>query len=304
MKTESILTLIGNTPLLNISSLFNKAVEKNIAVWVKLERQNPAGSIKDRIALAMIEKAEKEGLITRDTEIIEPTSGNTGIGLALVCAAKGYSLTLVMPETMSIERRKVMALYGAKIELSPGATGMKGAIELANRLKSEKSNAFIPMQFENMANPHSHYTTTALEILSDLPHIDYMVCGVGTGGHISGVGRLLKERLSHLKIFAVEPANSAVLSGRPSGPHKLQGIGAGFVPSTLNPDVIDTIITISNEEAFFFFKESPKRTGLSIGISTGANLAAIEKILDTLEANTTLLTFCYDSADKYFSIFE
>lgn len=304
MKANNILELIGNTPLLNISSLFDKAKEKNIQIWIKLEKQNPAGSIKDRIALAMIERAEQEGVITQSSEIIEPTSGNTGIGLAMVCATKGYSLTLVMPETMSIERRKIMELYGAKIVLSPGGLGMKGAIALADELKLKEKNSFIPMQFENMANPQQHYDSTANEILEDLPHIDYMVSGVGTGGHISGISKKIKVRLPNLKVYAVEPTTSAVLSGSSSGPHKIQGIGTGFIPQTLSLEVIDSIVTISNEEAFHFFKLSPKQIGLSIGISTGANLAAIEKIMDTLIPDSILLTFCYDSADKYFSLFE
>jgi len=296
MKGNSILDLIGNTPHLKINKLFGSA-----DVWTKLERQNPGASIKDRIALSMIEGAEKRGVLKKGMTIIEPTSGNTGIGLAMVCAVKGYRLILVMPETMSIERRRVMSAYGAKFELTPKEKGIKGSIEKAKELHAADPNSWIPMQFENQDNVKVHAETTAQEILRDFPDgFDYLVTGVGTGGHITAVGRVLKQKFPKLKVIAVEPADSAVLSGGQPGPHPIQGIGTGFVPSIVDRSVIDDVVTITKEEAFEMAQRAAKEEGLFIGISSGASLAAVNKVL--AKSPGKVLTFCYDTGERYLSI--
>ncbi len=296
MKGNSILDLIGNTPHLKINKLFGSS-----DVWMKLERQNPGASIKDRIALSMIEGAEKRGELKKGMTIIEPTSGNTGIGLAMVCAVKGYKLILVMPETMSIERRRVMAAYGAKFELTPKEKGIKGSIEKAKELHAADSNSWVPMQFDNADNLKVHAETTAQEILKDFPDgFDYLVTGVGTGGHITAVGKVLKEKFPHLKVVAVEPADSPVLSGGQPGPHAIQGIGTGFVPSIVDRSVIDDVITITKEEAFEMAQRAAKEEGLFIGISSGASLAAVKKVL--AKSPGRVMTFCYDTGERYLSI--
>jgi cysteine synthase A len=296
MKGNSILDLIGNTPHVKINRLFGPS-----EVWMKLERQNPGASIKDRIALSMIEGAENRGVLKKGMTVIEPTSGNTGIGLAMVCAVKGYKLLLVMPETMSIERRRVMAAYGASFELTPKEKGIKGSIERAKELHAKDSNSWIPMQFDNQDNVKVHAETTAQEILKDFPQgFDYLVTGVGTGGHITAVGRVLKEKFPNIKIIAVEPADSAVLSGGQPGPHALQGIGTGFVPSIVDRSVIDDVITISKDEAFEMAQRAAKEEGLFVGISSGASLAAVRKVL--VKKQGRVITFCYDTGERYLSI--
>ncbi len=299
MKVSSILGVIGNTPHVKLNKLFS---DHKGEVWIKLERQNPGASIKDRIALSMIEEAEKRGDLKTGTTIIEPTSGNTGIGLALVCAVKGYNLILVMPESMSIERRKIMAAYGAKFELTPREKGMKGAIEKAKELVSLTPGSWMPMQFENKDNLKIHAETTAVEIIKDFPNgLDYLVTGVGTGGHLCAVGKILKEKFG-TKIIAVEPADSPVLSGGNPGPHPIQGIGAGFIPPILDPSIIDGVITVTKDEAFEMAQRSAKEEGIFIGISSGASLAAVAKQLKDIPAQASVLTFCYDTGERYLSI--
>ncbi len=296
MKGNSILDLIGNTPHVRVNRLFG-----NAEVWMKLERQNPGASIKDRIALSMISEAEKRGELGPGMTIIEATSGNTGIGLAMVCAVKGYRLLLVMPESMSVERRKVMAAYGASFELTPREKGMNGAITRARELVAQTPGAWMPMQFDNNDNLKVHAETTAQEILRDFPQgLDLMVTGVGTGGHITAVSRVLKEKFPQLKVFAVEPADSAVLSGGTPGPHPLQGIGPGFVPSIVDSSVIDEVVTVTKEEAFEMAQRSAKEEGIFIGISSGASLAAVRKVLAKNQGR--VLTFCYDTGERYLSI--
>lgn len=303
MKFNNVLESIGHTPLIKINRLFPEASKKNITVWIKLERNNPGGSIKDRIALQMIEDAEKKGLIKADTVIIEPTSGNTGVGLAMVCAVKGIKLILTMPESMSIERRKLMAIYGAELVLTPREKGMKGAIEKARELCAENKNSWMPMQFENNSNVVVHRETTAKEILADLSSpIDYLITGVGTGGHITGVSEVLKEKYKDLQVFAVEPVDSPVLSGGNPGPHPIQGIGAGFVPQILNRDLLAGVVQISKDEAFNFARRAAKEEGILLGISSGASLAAIDKKISEMKPGSTVLTFCYDTGERYLSI--
>lgn len=297
MKGNSILDLIGNTPHLKINKLFGSA-----EVWTKLERQNPGASIKDRIALSMIEGAEKRGDLKKGMTIIEPTSGNTGIGLAMVCAVKGYKLILVMPETMSIERRRLMSAYGAKFELTPKEKGIRGSIEKAKEMHAADPNSWIPMQFDNADNLKVHAETTAQEILKDFPEgFDYLVTGVGTGGHITAVGKVLKQKFPKLKVVAVEPADSAVLSGGQPGPHPIQGIGTGFIPSIVDRSVIDDVITITKDEAFEMTQKAAKEEGLFIGISSGASLAAVKKLLAKTNGGK-VLTFSYDTGERYLSI--
>ncbi|MBY8961297.1 cysteine synthase A [Flavobacterium sp. D11R37] len=298
MKANSILEAIGKTPHVKINKLFG-----NHNVWIKLERNNPGSSIKDRIALAMIEDAEAKGLLKPDSVIIEPTSGNTGIGLALVAAVKGYKLILVMPESMSVERRKLMSIYGAEFELTPREKGMKGAIEKAAELTANTPNAWSPSQFDNNANVEIHKRTTAQEILADFPDgIDYMITGVGTGGHITGVAAVLKEKFPNLKVFAVEPEASPVLSGGDPGPHPLQGIGAGFVPSIYESSLIDGVITVSRDEAFDYARQLAAKEGILAGISTGASLAALNKKIADIPEGATVLTFNYDTGERYLSV--
>jgi cysteine synthase A len=300
MKAENILGTIGNTPHVKINRLFK---DSSSEVWFKLERENPGGSIKDRIALSMIEDAENKGLINQDTEIIEPTSGNTGIGLAMVAAVKGYKLTLVMPESMSIERRKYMAALGANLVLTPKEKGMKGAIEKADDLVKSSSNSWVPNQFANEANTEVHRKTTAQEILKDFPEgLDYLITGVGTGGHITGCAEVLKEKFPSLKVFAVEPEASPVISGGDPGPHPIQGIGAGFIPAILNTDLLDGTIQVASEDAFQMAVRCVKEEGIFIGISSGATLAAIEKKLSEIPAGSTVLGFCYDTGERYHSV--
>jgi cysteine synthase len=299
MKANNILATIGNTPHVRINRLFGD----NAEVWVKLERSNPGGSIKDRIAMAMIEDAEKNGILNKKSIIIEPTSGNTGIGLALVAAVKGYQLLLVMPESMSVERRRLMAAYGAKFDLTPREKGMKGAIERAKELTAQTPNAWMPQQFENEANIEIHKATTAQEILADFPDgLDYIITGVGTGGHITGVAEILKQKFPNLKVFAVEPAASPVISGGSPAPHPIQGIGAGFVPKNLHTDILDGVITISKEEAFEYAKRAAVEEGIFGGISSGASFAAVARKIAEIPAGARILTFNYDTGERYLSI--
>lgn len=299
MKANNILETIGNTPHVRLNKIFGS----NHEVWIKLEKTNPGSSIKDRIALAMIEDAEQKGLLNKDSVIIEPTSGNTGIGLALVAAVKGYKIILVMPESMSIERRRLMSLYGAEFVLTPREKGMKGAIEKAKELVAETPNGWMPQQFDNPANTEIHRKTTAQEILKDFPDgLDYLITGVGTGGHITGVAEVLKAAFPNLKVYAVEPELSPVLSGGAPGPHPLQGIGAGFVPSILNTAILDGIIPVSKDNAFKYAQELAKQEGILVGISTGASLAAVAQKLTEIPAGSKVLTFNYDTGERYLSI--
>lgn len=299
MKVDNILKTIGKTPVVKINRLFG--ANKN--VWIKLEKANPGGSIKDRIALSMIEDAEAKGILNSNSVIIEPTSGNTGIGLALVAAVKGYKVILVMPESMSVERRKLMEVYGATFELTPREKGMKGAIEKAAELVKEIPNAWSPSQFENPANVEAHKKTTALEIIEDFPEgIDYIITGVGTGGHITGVAEIVKQKFPNVKVIAVEPETSPVLSGGAPGPHPLQGIGAGFVPENYHSNLVDEVITVSKEEAYEFAKNSALQEGVFVGISTGASLAAVAKKINSLPDDAVILTFNYDTGERYLSV--
>ena len=298
MKATSILETIGNTPVVKLSRLF-----ENRNVWIKLERNNPGNSIKDRIALAMIEDAEEKGLLNPNSVIIEPTSGNTGIGLSLVAAVKGYKVILVMPESMSVERRKLMEIYGAEFELTPREKGMKGAIERAAELVLETPNGWSPQQFDNPANIAIHKTTTALEILADFPDgLDYIITGVGTGGHITGVAEVLKQKFPNLKVIAVEPELSPVLSGGNPGPHPLQGIGAGFIPQNYHADAIDEVIQVSKENAYEFTKQIAKKEGILSGVSTGSSLAAVAQKLRDIPEDAVVLTFNYDTGERYLSV--
>lgn len=299
MKASNILETIGNTPVVKINSLYG--ANKN--VWIKLERNNPGNSIKDRIALAMIEDAEAKGILKPESVIIEPTSGNTGIGLALVAAVKGYKVILVMPESMSVERRKLMEIYGAEFDLTPREKGMKGAIERAAELVSQTPNAWSPSQFANQANVEVHKKTTAQEILADFPDgLDYIITGVGTGGHITGVASIVKEKFPNLKVIAVEPELSPVLSGGAPSPHPIQGIGAGFIPEIYQSDLIDEVIQVSKEEAFEYARAIAKKEGILVGISTGASLAAVAKKAASLPEEARILTFNYDTGERYLSI--
>jgi cysteine synthase A len=299
MKANTILETIGNTPVVQINKLFGNKKK----IWIKLERSNPGNSIKDRIALSMIEDAERKGLLNPNSVIIEPTSGNTGIGLALVAAVKGYKVILVMPESMSVERRKLMEIYGAEFVLTPREKGMKGAIEKAAELVSETPNTWSPKQFDNPANVEVHERTTAQEILSDFPDgLDYVITGVGTGGHITGVAKVLKAKFPNLKVIAVEPELSPVLSGGSPSPHPLQGIGAGFVPSIYNSDLIDEVVQVGKEDSFEYARNIAKQEGILVGISTGASLAAVAKKLDTIPDGSVVLTFNYDTGERYLSI--
>ncbi len=299
MKANNILETIGNTPHVRINRLF----PSNIEVWSKLERANPGGSIKDRIALSMIEDAEQKGLLNKDSVIIEPTSGNTGIGLAIVAAVKGYKLVLVMPESMSIERRRLMSVYGASFELTPREKGMKGAIEKARELVAATPNSWMPQQFDNVANIDVHAKTTAQEILNDFPGgFDFLITGVGTGGHITGVGEVLKKQFPNLKVFAVEPELSPVISGGAPGPHPIQGIGAGFIPNNLHTAVLDGTIQVSKDEAFDYAQRAAKEEGIFQGISSGATMAAVAKKLGDIPAGSKVLIFNYDTGERYLSI--
>jgi cysteine synthase A len=300
MKANTILETIGNTPHVRINRLF---AERKVEVWMKLERANPGGSIKDRIGLAMIEDAEQRGLLNSNTVIIEPTSGNTGIGLAMVAAAKGYKLILTMPESMSLERRRYLAALGAELVLTPKEKGMPGAIEKAQELLQSTPNAWMPQQFENPANVEIHRRATAQEILADFPEgLDYMITGVGTGGHITGCAEVLKGKFPHLKTLAVEPAASPVLSGGQRGPHPIQGIGAGFVPAVLNTEILDGVIQVTHENAFKYAVRCVREEGIFIGISSGASLAAVAQKLPEIPDGSRILTFCYDTGERYLSV--
>jgi cysteine synthase A len=299
MRAETILDTIGQTPHVRIRRLFDSRVE----VWMKLERANPGGSIKDRIALAMVEDAEARGVVGPGSVIIEPTSGNTGIGLAMVAAVKGYRLILVMPESMSVERRRIMAAYGAELVLTPRELGMKGSIARAGELLNETPRSWMPQQFENPANIAVHQRTTAREIIGAFPEgLDYLITGVGTGGHITGVAEVLKPVMPRLKVYAVEPLKSPVINGGAHSPHKIQGIGAGFVPKNLHRGVLDGVIAVAEEDAFAYAARAAREEGIFVGISSGASLAAVASKLPEMPAGARVLTFCYDTGERYLSV--
>jgi cysteine synthase A len=298
---DSVLDLVGRTPLVRLTRI---QAGSGATILGKLESMNPAGSVKDRIGLAMIEAAERDGLISPGRSVIvEPTSGNTGIALAFVCAAKGYRCILTMPETMSVERRTLLRAYGAELVLTPGTEGMRGAIAKAQEIAESTEHAFVPQQFRNPANPHIHRVTTAEEIWTDTGgEVDVLVAGVGTGGSITGVGEVLRERRPGVRIIAVEPADSPVLSGGPPGPHKIQGIGAGFVPDVLNTEVYDEVMTCTAEDAFAMSRRLAREEGLLVGISAGANVwAALEVARRPESAGATIVTFLCDTGERYLS---
>ena len=299
MKADNILQTIGNTPHIRINRLFGDGA----LVWVKSERGNPGGSIKDRIALAMVEDAERSGALKAGGTIIEPTSGNTGIGLAMVAAVKGYKLVLVMPDSMSVERRHLMLAYGASFDLTPRALGMKGAIARAQELVASTPGAWMPQQFENPANLEVHVRTTAQEILADFPEgLDVLITGVGTGGHLSGCAKVLKAAWPQLKVYAVEPVASPVISGGAPAPHPIQGIGAGFIPKNLDTSLLDGVIQVDAEPAREMARRSAREEGMLVGISSGATLAAIAQKLPELPAGARVLGFNYDTGERYLSV--
>lgn len=299
MPFNNVLQTIGNTPHIRINRLFGDSHQ----VFVKSERSNPGGSIKDRIALAMVEDAERSGALKPGATIIEPTSGNTGVGLALVAAVKGYKLILVMPDSMSIERRRLMLAYGASFDLTPREKGMKGAIARAGELQASIPNSWIPQQFENPANIEVHMRTTAQEILADFPDgLDVLITGVGTGGHLSGVAQVLKAKWPKLQVFAVEPCASPVISGGAASPHPIQGIGAGFIPKNLKTELLDGVIQVDAEPAREYARRSACEEGLFVGISSGATLAAIAQKLPDLPQGSRVLGFNYDTGERYFSV--
>ena len=299
MPADNILATIGRTPHVRINRLFGAGAN----VWVKCERANPGGSLKDRIALAMVEAAEKSGALQPGGTIIEPTSGNTGVGLAMVAAVKGYPIVLVMPDSMSIERRRVMLAYGATFDLTPKEKGMNGAIARAQELAAQTPGSWIPQQFDNPANADVHERTTAQEILQDFPEgLDVLITGVGTGGHLTGCARLLKAKWPQLKVFAVEPSASPVISGGAPGPHTIQGLGAGFIPKNLETGLLDGVITVDNEEAREWGRRSAREEGMLVGISSGATLAAIAKKLPELPKGSRVLGFNYDTGERYLSV--
>ena len=303
MKFDNVLQSIGGTPHIRFQRLFQGVAQPGQQVWIKSERSNPGGSIKDRIALAMVEDAERSGKLQPGGTIIEPTSGNTGVGLAMVAAVKGYKLVLVMPDSMSVERRRLMLAYGASFDLTPREKGMKGAIARAEELAAATPGAWIPQQFENPANVDVHVRTTAQEILADFPGgIDALITGVGTGGHLSGVAKVLKAKFPQLKVFAVEPSASPVISGGAPAPHPIQGIGAGFIPRNLDTSLLDGVIQIDAEPAREFARRSAREEGLLVGISSGATLAAIASKLPELPANAVVLGFNYDTGERYLSV--
>ncbi|WP_113738266.1 cysteine synthase A [Blattabacterium clevelandi] len=298
MKVENILQTIGNTPHIRLRRLYPYH-----QVWMKLEKNNPGGSIKDRIALSMIEDAEKRGIIKKGNVIIEPTSGNTGIGLSMVAAVKGYRIILVMPDSMSIERRKLFSIFGSKFFLTPREQGMKGAIKKAEELNRKIPNSWIPKQFDNISNTNIHKYTTAKEIIKSFPDgIDYFITGVGTGGHITGVGEVLKKKFPMIKIFSVEPIESSVIFGGKHNPHELQGLGAGFIPTILNKNILDGSFLVSKKEAFSYVRKIARKEGILVGISTGATLSAIAKKLPDFSENSRILTFNYDTGERYISV--
>lgn len=298
MKYNNILETVGRTPHIRLSKLF-----PDHEVWLKLERTNPGGSIKDRIALSMVEDAERRGLLKPGSVIIEPTSGNTGIGLAMVGAVKGYRVILVMPESMSVERRSILRAYGAELELTDRKEGMKGSIARSLELKEQIGEAWIPSQFDNPANPSVHESTTAQEILEDFPEgLDYMVTGVGTGGHISGTSRVLKKQMPGLQVFAVEPMESQVIRGEEPAPHPIMGIGPGFIPDNLDTGLLDGTVAVEREEAYLFARKAAQEEGILVGISSGASLAAVTKKLPEVKAGARILTFNYDTGERYLSV--
>ena len=298
MKYNNILDTIGNTPHVRLNKLF-----PNHEVWIKLEKQNPGGSLKDRIALAMIEDAEKNGLLKPGGTIIEPSSGNTGVGVSFVGMMKGYKVIVTMPESMSVERRKLISIYGAEVVLTPRELGMKGAIAKAEELKESTNNSWIPQQFNNLSNPQIHAATTAQEVIADFPQgFDYLITGVGTGGHITGVGTELKKIFPNIKVIAVEPMDSPVIAGGNPGPHALQGLGAGFIPDTLDVNVLDGTIEVGKDEAYEFTRKMASMEGICCGISTGAALAAVAKKCEQLTERKKILTFNYDTGERYLSV--
>jgi cysteine synthase A len=302
MRANSILDTVGDTPHVRINRLY-ASIAPNAQVWLKLERANPGGSIKDRIGVAMIEDAETRGLLKKGSVIVEPTSGNTGIGLAMAAAVKGYRCILTMPDSMSVERRRVLAAYGAELELTPREKGIKGSIARAEEIVAATPNAWMPQQFENPANLEIHRKTTAREILNDFPDgLDYLITGVGTGGHITGVSEVLKKTWKSFKTFAVEPEKSQVLSGGTHTPHKLQGIGAGFVPKNFHADVVDGFIQVTEEDAFEHARRAAKEEGIFVGPSSGAVLAAVAKKLPELPEKSRVIAFCYDTGERYLSV--
>lgn len=302
MKAQSVLATIGNTPHIRVNRLFGAACQTH-QIYIKSERSNPGGSIKDRIALAMVEAAEQSGVLKPGATIIEPTSGNTGVGLAVVAAVKGYKLILVMPDSMSIERRRLMLAYGATFDLTPREKGMSGAIARAKELVAQTPGAWMPQQFENPANIEVHARTTAEEILADFPNgVDYYITGVGTGGHLTGVAQVLKAKFPNTKVFAVEPAASPVISGGKPSPHPIQGIGAGFIPANLHVDLLDGVIQVEGDAAKDFARRSAAEEGLLVGISSGATLAAIAQKLPEIPAGSTVLGFNYDTGERYLSV--
>jgi cysteine synthase A len=299
MKVDNVLQTIGNTPHIRIQRLFGTGHE----VWIKSERTNPAGSIKDRIALSMVEDAERSGKLEPGGTIIEPTSGNTGIGLAMVAAVKGYKLVLVMPDSMSVERRRLMLAYGASFELTPRAAGMRGAIDRAREMVAATPGAWMPQQFDNPANIEVHARTTAREILADFPDgLDALITGVGTGGHLTGCARVLKAAWPKLKVFAVEPVASPVISGGAAAPHPIQGIGAGFIPANLDTSLLDGVIQVDAEDAREMARRCAREEGLLVGISSGATLSAIAQKLPELGASATVLGFNYDTGERYLTV--
>jgi cysteine synthase len=301
MRVNNILETIGNTPHVRLNRLYSEFAGNE--VWLKLERANPGGSIKDRIGIAMIDDAERRGVLKKGGTIIEPTSGNTGIGLAMAAAVKGYRCILIMPESMSVERRRILLAYGAELHLTAKELGIKGAINLAQEMASQIPGAWVPQQFENPANIDIHRRTTAQEIVKDFPEgIDFLITGVGTGGHISGVAEVLKKTMPNLKAFAVEPEKSQPIAGGTHTPHKLQGIGTGFIPANVNREVLDGTIAVSEEDAFRYAVRAAAEEGIFIGASSGASLAAVAKKLPELPKGARVLTFCYDTGERYLSV--
>jgi cysteine synthase A len=302
MKANSVLETIGNTPHIRVNRIFGGACQSH-QIYIKSERANPGGSIKDRIALAMVEAAEQSGQLKPGGTIIEPTSGNTGVGLAMVAAVKGYKLLLVMPVSMSIERRRLMLAYGASFDLTPREKGMNGAIARARELLAETPGGWMPQQFENPANVEVHARTTAQEILADFPNgVDYLITGVGTGGHLTGVARVLKAQFPAIKVFAVEPAASPVISGGKPAPHPIQGVGAGFIPANLDTSLLDGVIQVEGDAAKDYARRSAAEEGILVGISSGATLAAIAWKLPDIPAGSTVLGFNYDTGERYLSV--